>query len=228
MAPDMRHDKIEDARRAFLRFAGRASRQNEYFLWAFNKRVIELTDWTQDAATLGKGLGEIAPGARPTKGAGSTAIYDACAAALQKLAGAHQRKRVLLVVTDGGPDDGASHELLKTLKRKVRESGALVYFVAMMDREWPGSLDAQGQEELNEIAKVSGGRAYFPLVWDELNNIIDRIAIELNSQYAISFTPTNAAKKGELNRLTIKVKPQPDFKGKLYVRAREGYVSAPE
>jgi Ca-activated chloride channel family protein len=219
-------NRVENARRACVRFVGRASPQNEYFLLAFNKKVIELTDWTRDVTAIGEGLNKIGPKTRPTKGSSGTAIYDACAAALEKLAAAPHRKHVLLIFTDGGFDN-ESRVRFKTLKNRVRQSGALMYFLAMVERG-NGAPDAQMQYSLDDIANVSGGRVFFPTDSVELNEIVDRVTVELNTQYAISFTPANAAKKGELNRLKIKVKSPPDFKGKLYVCAREGYVSAPE
>jgi VWFA-related protein len=221
-----RRNKVEDTRRAFARFVSSASPQNEYFLWAFNKTVTRLTGWVRGEAELSQGLGKIAPAAMPTKGSGGTAVYDALTAALEEVAGGSRRKRVLLIFTDGGSDNGASRALFKTLKCKVRESEALIYSVATVERESPGALDPTGQAELDELGAASGGRAYFPEV-AELNGIVDRIAFELDKQYAISFEPANAAKKGELNRLKIKLKPPPTFKGTLHVRAREGYVSAP-
>lgn len=216
---------IEMMRRAFVRFARQGSPQSEYFLRAFHKKDFELTGWTRDARVVSEGLGKIAPDAVPTKGSAGTALYDACAASLKKLAGGSQRKRVLLILTDGGPDNASRDVEFKNLRRMARDSGALIYAIAMIQRGSPATFDAMGQAELDELAANSGGRAFFPNTIAELYEIVDRVAIELNQQYMISFVPADAAKRGELNKLRVKVKAPPNIKTSLYVRHREGYFT---
>jgi Ca-activated chloride channel family protein len=220
-----RKNLIEAMRRAFVRFAQHSSPQNEYFLRAFNKKDLELTDWTRDAGALNEGLSKISADAVPTKGSGGTALYDACAASMKNLAGGSQRKRVLLVFTDGLPDNASRAVEFKNLKRMVRDSGALIYFVAVVEPGLPASLSYQATSELDELAANSGGRAFFPETVVELNEIVDRMAVELSQQYMISFVPADVAKKGELNKLKVKVKPPPNFKNSIYVRYREGYFT---
>jgi Ca-activated chloride channel family protein len=220
-----RQNVIEATRRAFVWFAQHSSPQNEYFLHAFNKNDIELADWTQNAQVINEGLNRIAPDATPMKGSYGTAIYDACAAALSKLASGSHRKRVLLIFTDAQPDNASRQVEFKHLKRIVRGMDALIYAVAMIERGSPTSLDYQGQAQLEDVAANSGGRAFFPDSVAELNEIVERIAIELSQQYMISFVPVDAAKNGELNKLKVKVKTPPNIKESLYVRSREGYFT---
>lgn len=217
---------LDAMRYALARFLSNSPAAGEYFLWAFNNKIYELTDWTHEAKTLADGLNKIAPRQSPKKlPYGSTAIYDASAAALEKLNHASNRKRVLLIFTDGGPDDASRQADFKELKRMVRNSGVLVYSVAMIERGSPASLAVAGQEELDELAANSGARAFFPETVAEMNEIVERIAIELRNQYMIGFMPADAAKKGELNKLRVKVKPPPEIKNTLYVRHREGYFT---
>jgi Ca-activated chloride channel family protein len=220
-----RTNLIEAMRRAFVRFAQHSSPQNEYFLRAFNKQELELTGWTRDAGTLNEGLGKISVSTVPTKGSGGTALYDACAASLKNLTSGSQRKRVLLVFTDGLPDNASRAVEFKHLKRMVRDSGALIYFVAMVEPGVSAPLSYQATSELSDLAANSGGRAFFPETVAELNEIVDRIAIELSQQYMITFVPADVAKKGELNKLKVKVKSPPNFKNSIYVRYREGYFT---
>lgn len=219
-----RQNLVESARLAFVRFVRSASPQNEYFLWAFDKTDIELTGWTHDAAAINEGLNKIAPATIPKQGSGGTAIYDTCVAALKKLTSGSHRRRVLLILTDGNPDNASRQAEFKNLKREVREAEALVYPIAIID-PMTQVLDAQGGSELNELATLSGGRAFFVNRVAELNGIAERIAEELNRQYVIGFEPTNAAKKGEWNKVRIKLKKPSYFKDSLYTRSREGYYS---
>lgn len=222
---DGQQNLLEAMRRAFARFAQQGSSQNEYFLRAFHKESFELTGWTRDARALREALGKIAPDAVPKKGSAGTALYDACAAALKKLAGGSLRKRVLLVLTDGGPDNSSREVEFKNLKRMARDSGALIYSIAFVDRSSPAFLDRQAQTELDELTATSGGRAFFPDSLAELYEIADRVAVELSQQYMIGFVPADAAKKGELNKLKVKVQTPPNIKTSLHVRHREGYFT---
>lgn len=218
-------NKVERMRHAFARFFRQASPRNEYFLWAFNKQEIMLTDWTSDARALGEGVNKIAPATMPTEGRSGTALRDACAAALDKLSGGSHPRRVLLVLTDGSGDNASSRARLKDLKRALRDSDALLYALVFIDRNDPGALDVAGQAELDELVSVSGGRVFFCESDGELSGAVDYVATELRSQYAVAFAPADAAKKGELNKVRIKIKKPPDLKGGLYVRAREGYLT---
>ena len=203
-----RGQRIERARQAFARFVRQASPTNEYFLRAFNKNEIELTDWTRDAAAIKEGLDKIAPATVTKHGDGGTALYDACASALAKLAGGSNPRRVLLVFTDGGQDNYSRRVGLKDLKRVVRDSGALLYAVAIFDVNDPSSLDGPGQADLDELVSASGGGTFFVERVQFINAAVDQIAVELRHQYAVGFAPADAAKKGELNKVRVRIKPR--------------------
>lgn len=218
-------DRIEWARQGFARFTRQASPLNEYFLHAFNKNEFELSGWTRDAAAIKGGLDKIAPSALTKDGDGGTAFYDACASALAKLAGGPHPRRVLLVFTDGEQDNHSRQARQKDLKRMVRDSGVLLYAVALSDVSQPGAADPVGQAELDELAKQSGGAAFFVRSVRELNAAVDQIAVELRHQYVVAFAAADAAKRGELNKVRVRIKPPPDYKSALRVRSREGYLT---
>ena len=219
-----RGKRLESARQAFARFVQQASPANEYFLRAFNKKEIELTDWTRDPGAIRAGLDKIAPATVTRDGDGATAFYDACAAALAKLAGGPHPRRVLIVFTDGF-DTYSRQTRFKDLRRMVQDSEVLLYAVAIIERGDPSSLDLGSQAALDELAAVSGGAAYFPGAVRELNGVMDRIAVELRHQYVVGFAPADAAKRGGLNKVRVKIKPPPDYKSALRVRSREGYLT---
>jgi Ca-activated chloride channel family protein len=223
-----RSNMLTAARRAFVRFVRNASPRNEYFLWAFNERAIELTGWTQDVAVINEGLNKSALTNLPTKGASGTAIYDTCAEALDKLAGGSRRKRVLLIFTDTNADNASRQVKFKNVKLRARASEVLIYPVVVTEPWINAPLDIQGASELDELATNTGGKAFIVMTVAQMSDSVDRIATELSQQYMISFVPTNAAKKGELNKLKIKLKQPPTIKGALFVRTRDAYFSVPE
>ena len=216
-------------RRAFVAFGRKSPRENEYALLTFNKKLSELTDWTRDPLVIAKSLAALDPKAVPDKDERGTALYDACAAALAKFARASQRKRVLLVFTDGLSDNASRRTRLGGLKKLVRESGALAYAVVVDPHiSEPRSFGSNdGLRDLDELTAVSGGYVYLAVDSAEANRVAERIAVELRHQYVLGIAPAGAAKPGELNEIKVKVAPPP-LKQKIYFRSPDGYHSAPK
>ena len=86
------------------------------------------------------------------------------------------------------------------------------------------TLDLQGQSILEEIAQVTGGKAFFPRSAAELEDATTRIALELRHQYSIGYTPTNIKRDGRWHKIRVDVKP-PRGLPKLSVRTKEGYYA---
>lgn len=217
------------ARRAVARFVELSNPANEYFVGEFNEGRRELVGWTRDGREVLRGLEKLAmpvgQAAQPKpKPRGQTAFYDACAAALDAVARRPNPKHVVLLITDG--QDNQSRYTLAQLRRKVKESGALLYGLSITE---PGELSEYGRVAglaiLEELTLDSGGRAYFPETKKELDATVERIAVQLRHQYEIGFTPANAARPGEWNKVKIKVTPSHPSLKNLSARSRNGYFS---
>jgi Ca-activated chloride channel family protein len=212
-------ERLNAARAALVRFIRESPAAKEYFIGAFSRDAREVTDWTRDAKMISAGLDALAPSNLPKKTtSGNTALYDACAAALDKFARASLPKRVLLLFTDTGGDNSSRQVEFRDLKEKLRRSGVLFYAVAIYNPQERPTFSAA--EELNKLAEISGGKAFFPSTMTELATVMDRIVIELQHQYTISFAPGGAS---EWNKIRVRVTPPADMKNRLYVRSREGY-----
>lgn len=214
---------LASAKYAVAKFVERSHPANEYFVGEFNQERRELTGWTQNAQEILQNLEKLAvpaQAARPKpKTRGQTALYDACAVALDAVAARPNAKHVLLLITDGL--DNQSRLTFERLRRKVKESGALVYALSIL--QWsdpPDHVAMAGQAILDRLATDSGGRAYFPDNKKDLDEVIARLAAELRFQYVLGFMPTNAARDGGWNKVKIKV----THKG-MVTRSREGYYS---
>ena len=220
---------LQAAKLTAARFMQQGHPDNDYFIGDFNQEWRELTGWTRDEKVMIEGLSKA--GVRPAEAAkrqprpsGQTALHDACLAALEKLATATHPKRALLVITDGGEDNASTHKL-RELKQLIKTSDVLVYAIAL-PVEGERYFDQIGLRNLEEIAEISGGWAFFP-ERKQVIEAVDRLALGLRHQYVVGFTPANAAQSGEWNKVKIKVKPPPKFPKSLYVRSREGYFSPP-
>ena len=212
---------------ALAKFLERGHPANEYFVGEFNQERRELVGWTQNAQEILQGLDKLAvpaQAARPKpKTRGQTALYDACAAALDAVAARPNRKHILLLITDGM--DNHSRLTFSRLSRKVKESDVLIYGISISNPD-ERYMAITGQAILDELTTDSGGRAYFTDNKKELDEVFDRLAVELRHQYVVGFAPTNAARDGGWNKVKIRVARPGVSSGGVVTRSREGYFSS--
>lgn len=206
--------KISNARDALKSFVETSHEADEYFLVGFNSRAQLLLDRTRDSDALLAKLTFV-----ETKG--NTALYDATYLGIEKVVrGVHPKKAVLLL-SDG--QDNNSRYTFREVQKLLKESGVIIYAIGILGGG-SGTDDMRGQSYLEELAGVSGGKAFFPSSPMEMNDTFERIAIELRSQYAISYRPTNFTLDGKWHNVKVKVTP-PRGMSRLFVRTREGYYA---
>jgi Ca-activated chloride channel homolog len=208
-------DKINKAREALSKFIETSHARDEYFLIGFNNRAQLLLDHTRDSDALMQKLTFV-------QTHGQTALYDAVYLGVNKVTrGTHQKKAILLI-SDG--QDNSSRYTFSELRRLLKESDVIIYAVGIVDGHDNSELGYGGRAILEELAGVSGGKAFFPSTSAEMNDTFERIALELRTQYSIGYRPTNFANDGHWHKLKIKVQPPRGFP-RLFVRGREGYFA---
>jgi Ca-activated chloride channel family protein len=153
------------------------------------------------------------------KGGGNTALYDAIAVYLSRVAGGSGRK-VLVLFTDG--EDSTSALSLTELLRVVRSSAVTIFPIAFNGEFASGSRNAiRSRGFLNDLADMTGGQVFRPAASRDLAGIYDKILQELSGQYVLGFVSDNARRDGKYRKLKVQVKREG-----LRVRHREGYVRA--
>jgi Ca-activated chloride channel homolog len=213
----MSGDKIQKARKALSRFIATSHPNDEYFLIAFNSRAQLLLDRTRDGDAVLQKLTLVSPKQ-------NTALYDAVYLGLERVTrGAHQ-KRALLIISDG--QDNSSRYNFGEVRRLMKESDVITYAVGIIGSGDTGTLGMQGQAFLDELTSVTGGKSFYPTSDVELDEIFDRISIELRHQYSVGYTPKDFQPDGKWRKVKVKVKP-PRGLPRLTVRSREGYYATP-
>jgi Ca-activated chloride channel family protein len=214
----MSGEKIAKARKALERFIATSHPSDEYFLIAFNNRAQLLLDRTRDGDAVLRKLTLVNPRE-------NTALYDAVYLGVDKVTrGAHQ-KRALLIISDG--QDNASRYNFGEVRRLMKESDVVTYAVGILGGGDASSmLGMQGQAFLDELTSVSGGKSFYPQTDVEMDEIFERIALELRHQYTVGYTPKDFQPDGKWRRVKVKVKP-PRGLPRLTVRSREGYYASP-
>ena len=214
----MSGDKINRAREALSKFIQTSHNSDEYFLIAFNQRAQLLLDKTRDGNAVLDKLTFV-------QTRNNTALYDACYLGVEKVQRGAHPKRALLLISDG--QDNNSRYTFNELRRLLKESDVTLYGVGILSGADAGSgLGMEGQGILDELASVSGGKAFFPRSNAEMDDIFEEIALELRHQYSIGYKPENFANDGRWHKVKVKVIP-PRGLPRLFVRSKEGYYAIP-
>ena len=212
----MSGDKIRKAREALSRFIETSHGSDEYFLIAFNSRAQLLMDKTRDGDAVLNKLTFVETRA-------NTALYDACYLGVEKVTRGAHPKRAILLISDG--QDNNSRYTFSEVRRLLKESDVVLYSVGILGGNDPGSsLGMEGQAILEELSAVSGGKAFFPNTSAEMDELFERIALELRHQYSIGYRPKAFTNDGKWHKLKVKVTP-PRGLPRLFVRSREGYYA---
>ncbi len=152
-----------------------------------------------------------------TEATGRTALYDAISDAVAHLKQGSHDKKAIVVVSDGG-DNASKHSLSETMTLAVK-SDAMIYTIGIFDMD---DLD-RNPHVLKELAKATGGDAFFPESTKDVLEICQRIAFEIRNQYTITYVSSNKKQDGSHRSIKVKVE-EPDH-GRLMVRARSGYYA---
>jgi Ca-activated chloride channel homolog len=148
---------------------------------------------------------------------GGTALYDTLAEALLHLKRA-QGRRVVVVMTDGrdenNPGTGpGSVRPFKDVAELIKETGALMFGIGL-----GVNVD---QAPLEEIARLSGGRAFFPSDVTELPAQYQRVVDDLRRRYVVGYTSSHIQHDGSWRDVEIRIKDEPA----AAIRSAGGYVA---
>jgi len=207
--------KIGEVVAAALAFARSSNPQDELFAVAFNDRVSHAIGEEPLAAS---DLPRLETALRSVRTEGRTALYDALAVALDRMASAARARKVLIVLSDGG--DNASRSTLDDALARARRSNVTIYTIGLFDRD---DLDTN-PGVLKSLAHATGGERFLPGSPGELMTSCQRIAREIRSGYTIGFVPPD--RDGVFHRLKVEVKTADGRR--VEVRTRPGYFAAKE
>jgi len=202
-------DKLSSAREAATAFLKTSNPHDEYFLIEFSDRPGLIEDFTTDVARLQKRLFSTSP-------RGLTPLFDAVQMGLEKIKGARNTKKALLVITDG--EDNNSRSTFSDIRESTRHQDVLIYAIGLVQ-------SVKGQSTIGDLVETTGGRAFFPNAASQLQDICTRIAIELKNQYLLGYRSTNQTKDGTWREIHLEVEP-PKGLPPLKVRAKTGYYAA--
>jgi Ca-activated chloride channel family protein len=156
---------------------------------------------------------------RDRRAGGSTALYDAI---IRYVGSTFTRtgQHVILVHTDGG--DSTSSRNFGDVQRMLRAANVLVYVIGYLEHQSSSERISQ-QMRVTQIARETGGEAYFPSSPSDIDAIYDRIRGEIGARYTIGYAAPETRADGRFHKIEVKLAP--DAGRDLKVRARSGYLA---
>ena len=139
------------------------------------------------------------------------------------------RRKAVLVVTDGLDND--SFYKFAEVVNHLREIDVQVYLIGFInDLDKEGGLFKKSPKDkaeglLNKLAEETGGKAFYPKELSEVHAIAQQISTDLRTQYAIGYSPSNAAKDGTFRAIKVQVN---SGSRRLVARSRNGYTAPRE
>jgi VWFA-related protein len=119
----MAGSKMEAAREALRRFSDELlERSDELFVYRFSNYPMLVQGWTNDRRRILDALDRL-------MAHGGTAMYDAVSDAIPLTKEARNRKRALVIISDG--NDTISHLTVRDVREQIRQSEMLVYAVGI-------------------------------------------------------------------------------------------------
>jgi Ca-activated chloride channel family protein len=197
--------------KAAHRFIGKLASGDRARIGFFHDEVVFGPRFTDDMAEHSAMINQM----RPQR---STHLYDALVESFEKLDPVRDRKS-LLVFSDG--DDQGSRTSMQGALEAARQSDVSVYAVGVLGWSRAGGTHTN-QGLLEEVARVTGGRAFFPANEKQMQKAFDRIRDEIHHQYRMGYVP---AAGGEGGRQWREIQVELTRRKDLVVRCRHGYYS---
>jgi Ca-activated chloride channel homolog len=210
--------KLQKSREAAIQFFKTANPQDEFFLVEFNDRPHLEVPFTNDTEEIQNRLAF-------SQSKGKTALLDGVYMAMNQMKKAHNPRKAILIISDGG--DNNSRYTESEIKNAVREADVQIYGIGIFEPigsrgRTPEEL--MGPSLLSEVARLTGGRSYSVENLNELADIAAKIGIELRNEYVLYYSSTNQTRDGKYRHVTVKL-VQPRGLPPLRAYFRLGYYA---
>jgi Ca-activated chloride channel family protein len=208
--------KRPSVNQAALNFVRASNKQDEDFIVNFNDAdsIFIDQDFTSDINAMKESLVNI-------EARGATALYDAVIASADHLVkGGKRDKKVLMVITDG-QDDASTKNLEDAVKAVTAENGPTIYTIGILD-DASNKDRKRARRALERLAIETGGVAYFPKDYTEVDEITRAVAHDIRNQYTIGYKPSRPQSEGGYRQVRVEAK---EGKDRLQVRTKSGYYA---
>ena len=205
------------ARSAAASFLEHIRPDDQVAVFGFNIKVYMIQDFSDSR--------DISDNIWDTKAEDYTKLYDCADTALSALEKRSEKRRAIVLISDGCDNLSQKATFDSVLKRAFK-MGVTIYTVDIIDDELlqrTGSLAAElrrGKNELIEFARKTGGINVRSPKGDKLEEAFINIVEELRNQYTLTYYPTNTIRDGKWRTISVG-----SMRPGLSVRTRPGYYA---
>lgn len=201
-------DRVTLARSAAIQFLNGLRRTDVAAVYKFDSKVELVREFTADA--------ELNERFFALRSGGMTVLNDAILVAAQELAKRPERRRAIVVLSDGG--DTMSKASMDKAMRAALAADATIYTVDMSPVNASAQQKVIGVGALKSFSERTGGTYVSTPGGADMRNAFRRIVEELGSIYTLTYSPSNTAKDGKWRPIEVRI----DRPG-LTIRSRKGY-----
>lgn len=220
-------NKLAVMKQAAQRFVDLIGPHDRMAVFTFTRRLRLVAPFTHQRLALKESIEAIT-------GGGGTAFYDALWQTLDVLTARTNRRRAIIVMTDGvdnsigWPQQYPSRTSYEELLRRVQESDVIIYPVyldtedEMVYRRRRESAEsyAIARRQLAQLAEQTGGTLYRAATVYDLAGVYERVASELRTVYSLAYSPLDARHDGSWRTLRVTV-----HRSDVKVKSRRGYYA---
>jgi Ca-activated chloride channel family protein len=192
--------------------------QDELDLMEFSDVVREIVPFTNQKKRIEVGLNGIQHG-------DATALYDAVYLASQRLSetsAADGRRRVLVLITDGG-DTVKGSNYTRALEQAQR-AGAMVYSIIIVPIYADAGRNTAGEHALIQMAQDTGGKYYYVVDPKDLEPAFRHVSDDLRTQYLLGYYAPRRGKDDSYRTIKVRMTDEA-LQGKYDLRYRAGYYA---
>lgn len=191
--------KIQKSSQAASKFFKTANSEDEFFLIEFNERPKLTVPFTSDSDSIYRRIAHTRP-------YGRTSLLDAIHLALVEMKNAHNLRKAIVIVSDGG--DNHSRFSAHDIKNAMLESDVQLYAMGIFDladlRKHPIE-EQNGPILLADLAEQTGGEMFTVDKLDQLESTSEHISRELRNQYLLGYSPSDGTRDGKYRRVVVKL-----------------------
>jgi Ca-activated chloride channel homolog len=206
-------DKMPIVRTGAVEFLRNGNPQDEFMVVDFRSRPHLLSPFTSDPETLQSNMLYLTS-------YGSTALLDGVRLALINIHTAHNPRRAIVLISDGGDNFSLHSEI--GVERMFTEADTQFYAVLVFGAP-KAPEEVGGPAFMQDLAKHSGGR-FLRTTAGSIPDTVQKIGDELRSEYVLAFRPANHGHDGKYHKLHVQVDP-PRGVPPLTLYSRTGYTS---
>jgi Ca-activated chloride channel homolog len=174
-------------------------------IYTFDQRLAVRQDFTTDKAAAKRAV-------LRTRAEGQTALFDALSEVAQEIS-KRPGKKALVVFSDG--DDNASALNANAAVTRAKKAGIPLYAIA----EGEATRSKELRKLLEDLSKRTGGTSYEVKKPADIEQVFQKIALDLQHLYMLAYRPQAGAEEGKWRKIEVSLRGQKDYR----IRSKEGY-----